>query len=193
MQNLPLQFPVLKYSLLPIEWWKVLNMLIQSLTRKYEVVFLSQSFASLHAQEGFNLVVEQQEPADPWHQGARQQEDSEDVHALPGGQHPWSMVDRARAGDSVHQEPWHGKQPGRAGTLSQAVGERAWSWHCHGIILGLGPSARSGWRCQEKLSRVSSLPQGPGNPVFYFHSQSSSWGSYTLYGLCQSVLLPLPS
>lgn len=69
-------------------------MLTQSLARKYDVVFLSQSFASLHAQEGFNsLVVEQQEPADPWHQGARQQEDPEDGHATlmaaslePGGQ-----------------------------------------------------------------------------------------------------------
>lgn len=65
------------------------------------MVFLSQSFASLHAQEGFNhLFVEQREPADPW-----QQEDPEDSYALPDGQRFWSMLDRVRAGDSIHQEP----------------------------------------------------------------------------------------
>lgn len=90
MQNLPLHFSVLEYSLFMENSYHFDSVF----TRKYDVVFLSQSF--------YNLAVEQREPSDHWHQGARQQEDSEDGHAVPDGQHPWGMVDRARAGDSAH-------------------------------------------------------------------------------------------
>ena len=53
------------------------------------MIFLSQSFASLHAQEGFkNLAVEQQEPADPWQQGSGPQAGPKAGHSLPDRLHP---------------------------------------------------------------------------------------------------------
>lgn len=82
-----MQFPVLEYSLFPVRWWKVITTLIQFLTRKHDVVF-RVLLASIRRKVLTTWLWSSED------QGVRQEEEPEDGHALPAGQHPWSLVGR---------------------------------------------------------------------------------------------------